>query len=75
MSRIFQTATRGDVTSSYEERLAQGNHSILYITRLRYMATEFYNCINSLNPAYPHKHSYHYKHRICSKKSQTSTIA
>ncbi len=39
-------------TSTYEELLAKGNHSTLYITRLRYMATEFYKCMNSLNPTY-----------------------
>ncbi len=39
-------------TSSYEELLAKWNHSTLYITRLRYMATEFDKCINSLNPTY-----------------------
>ncbi len=37
---------------SYEELLAKGNHSTLYITRLRYMATEFYKCMNSLNLTY-----------------------
>ncbi len=41
-----------DFTTSDEELLAKGNHSTLYITRLRYMATEFYKCINSLNPTY-----------------------
>ncbi len=39
-------------SSSYEELLAKGNHSTLYITRLRYMATKFYKCMNSLNPTY-----------------------
>ncbi len=37
-----------DFTSSYEELLAKGNHSTLYITRLRYMATEFYKFENSV---------------------------
>ncbi len=32
--------------------MTEGNHSTLYITRLRYMATEFYKCMNSLNPTY-----------------------
>ncbi len=41
-----------DFTSSYEELLAKGNHSTLYITRLRYIATEFYKCMDSLNPTY-----------------------
>ncbi len=41
-----------DFISSYEELLAKGNHSTLYITRLRYMATEFDKCMNSLNPTY-----------------------
>ncbi len=39
-------------TSTYEELLAKGNHSTLYITRLRYIATEFYKSMNSLNPTY-----------------------
>ncbi len=34
------------ITSSYDEFLAKGNHGTLYITRLRYMTTEFYKCIN-----------------------------
>ncbi len=34
-----------DFTSSYEELLAKRNYSTLYITRLRYIATELYKCI------------------------------
>ncbi len=41
-----------DFKSLYEELLAKRNHSTLYITRLRYMANEFYKCINSLNYTY-----------------------
>ncbi len=55
MEKVQKGALRfvyNDFTSSYEELLAKGNHSTLYITRLRYMATEFYKCINSLNPTY-----------------------
>ncbi len=41
-----------DFTSSYEEGLTKGYHNTLYITRLRYMATEFYKCMDGLNPRY-----------------------
>ncbi len=41
-----------DFISSHEECLTKQNHSTLYITRLRYMATELYKCMNGLNPTY-----------------------
>ncbi len=47
MEKVQKRALRfvyNDFTSTYEELLAKGNHSTLYITRLRYM--------NSLNPTY-----------------------
>ncbi len=55
MEKVQKRALRfvyNDFTSTYEECLAKGNHSTSYITRLRYMATEFYKCMYSLNPTY-----------------------
>ncbi len=55
MEKVQKRALRfeyNDFTLPYKELFAKGNYSTLYITRLRYMATEFYKCMNSLNPTY-----------------------
>ncbi len=38
--------------STYKDLLAKGNHSMLYISRIRVIATEFYKALNELSPKY-----------------------
>ncbi len=41
-----------DYISAYKELLAKGNHSMLYISRIRIIATEDYKALNELSPKY-----------------------
>ncbi len=41
-----------DYVSTYKELLAKGNHSMLYISRIRIFATEVYKALNELSPKY-----------------------
>ena len=55
MEKIQKRALRfvyNNFTSSYEELLKMGNHTTLYISRLRYIAIEVYKIINGLCPEY-----------------------
>ena len=55
MEKVQERALRfvyKDFNSSYEQLLAKGEHSTLYLTRIRYIATEFYKCMNQINPLY-----------------------
>ncbi len=38
--------------STYKDLLAKGNHSMLYISRIRIIATEVYIALNELSPKY-----------------------
>ncbi len=38
----------------YNELLTKGNHSILYISRIRIIATDVYKTLNELSPKYLH---------------------
>ncbi len=39
-----------DYASTYKELLSKGNHSMLYICRIRIIATEDYKALNELSP-------------------------
>ncbi len=39
-------------TSTYKDLLAKGNHGMLYISRIRIIATEVYKALNELSPKY-----------------------
>ncbi len=41
-----------DYVSTYKELLAKGNHGMLYISRIRIIATEVYKALNELSPKY-----------------------
>ncbi len=41
-----------DYVSTYKELLAKGNHSLLYISRIRIIATDVYKALNELSPKY-----------------------
>ncbi len=41
-----------DYVLTYKELLAMGNHSMLYISRIRFIATEVYKALNELSPKY-----------------------
>ncbi len=38
--------------STYKDLLAKGYHSMLYISRLRIIATEVYKALNEISPKY-----------------------
>ncbi len=41
-----------EYVSTYKDLLATGNHSMLYISRIRIIATEVYKALNELSPKY-----------------------
>ncbi len=41
-----------DYVSTYKDLLAKCNHSMLYISRIRIIATEVYKALNELSPEY-----------------------
>ncbi len=55
MEQIQERAIRfvyKDYVSPYKELLAKGNHSMLYISTIRIIATEVYKALNELSPKY-----------------------
>ncbi len=55
MEKIQERALRfvyRDFTSSYDDLLSKGNIEMLYIKRLKSMATEVYKTLHNLNPKY-----------------------
>ncbi len=55
MEKIQERALRfvyKDYVSTYKELLAKCNHNMLYISRIRIIATEVYKTLNELCPKY-----------------------
>ncbi len=55
MEKIQESALRfvyKDCVSTYKELLAKGNLGMLYICRIRIIATEIYKALNELSPKY-----------------------
>ncbi len=55
MENIQEKALRlvyKDYVSTYKELFVKGNHSMLYISRIRIIATKVYKALNELSPKY-----------------------
>ncbi len=55
MEQIKERASRfvyKDYVSTYKDLLIKGNHNMLYISRIRIIATEVYKALHELSPKY-----------------------